>query len=84
MIVRALLWLIVGFIVYTVVQSIMRSLQKPKSAPPEKTARGEDMVQDPQCKTYVPRSDALSCQVQGRTHYFCSEACRDQYRVKKN
>ena len=83
MIVRLLIWLIVGFLVYTVVQSLKQMLQKPPAPPPEKTARGEDMVRDPACGTYVPRSDATSCQIAGRTEYFCSEACRDKYRAEK-
>ena len=83
MLVRMLIWLIVGFLVYTVFQSFKKALQKPGS-PPEKSAQGEDMVQDPACGTYVPRSDAISCQIQGRKQFFCSTACRDQYKEKNS
>lgn len=48
---------------------------------PEKTAGGEEMVQDPQCGTYVPRSLALEQVIKGRTYHFCSEDCRDAYRA---
>lgn len=84
MIVRLLIWLIVGFLIYTVVQSLKKALQKPAAPPPEKSAKGEDMVQDPVCETYIPRTDAIQSQVRGRTRFFCSEACRDQYKSKNS
>ena len=36
---------------------------------------GEPMVLDPQCQTYVPRTDAL--ERQGK--FFCSEECAQKY-----
>jgi YHS domain-containing protein len=79
MLVRLIIWLIVGFLIYTVFQAIKQRLLKPPSPPPEKTARGEEMARDPECGTYVPRSDALKAQAKGATYYFCSAACRDKY-----
>lgn len=79
MLVRLLLWLIVGFLAYTVFQMIKQAFLRPPGPPPEKSARGEEMVQDPECKTYVPRSDAVKAQHKGKNHYFCSHACRDKY-----
>jgi YHS domain-containing protein len=46
---------------------------------PEKTASGEEMVQDPHCGTYVPISLAVEKRIDGRKVYFCSEECRDAY-----
>lgn len=80
MLVRALIWLIVGFLVYTVFQIVKQALLKPPQPPAEKTARGEDMIQDPECKTYVPKNDAIKALVNGETKYFCSPECRDQYK----
>jgi YHS domain-containing protein len=77
MLVRLLLIAIFGFLVYTLFSAIKRSLQKPPAPPAEKSARGEEMVQDPHCGTYVPRSDSLSSQIKGKRYYFCSERCRD-------
>jgi YHS domain-containing protein len=53
--------------------------KRPTAPRKDKTARGEDMVKDPQCGTYLPRSDALTRQVKGETCYFCSEECRSKY-----
>jgi YHS domain-containing protein len=38
------------------------------------------LVKDPVCGTHVSPSSALTLAVGGRTHYFCSEHCRDQFR----
>ncbi len=45
------------------------------SPPPE----GEDMVLDPQCKTYVSKLEAFRVREGDRIHYFCSPECRDRY-----
>lgn len=79
MLVRLLIWLIVGFLVYTVFQMIRQAVSKPPGIPPEKTTRGEEMVRDPECGTYVPRNDALRTEANGKTHYFCSKECRDKH-----
>ena len=79
MLVRLLIWLIVGFLVYTVFQIIRQAVSKPPLTPPEKTSRGEEMVRDPECGTYVPRNDAVKSEVKGKSYYFCSKECRDKY-----
>jgi len=83
MFVRPLIWLLVGFLVYTVYQVLRRALNAPKSPPPEKTSRGEEMVKDPQCGTYLPKSDAYPAQIDGRTVYFCSPKCQAAFQNKK-
>ena len=40
---------------------------------------GDEMVQDPQCKVYVPLDRALERKVGGQTLYFCSEDCAKKY-----
>jgi len=79
MLVRLLIWLIVGFLVYTVFQMIRQALSKPSGTPPEKTGRGEEMVRDPACGIYVPRNDAVKTEIKGKARYFCSPECRDKY-----
>ena len=37
------------------------------------------MVQDPVCKTFVPRSNAVSERIGGQTYYFCSPACAKKF-----
>lgn len=83
MIVRLLLWVLFGFVAYTGFQAIKRALNAPRPKPPEKTRHGEEMVRDPQCGTYLPKSEARPAQVDGQTHYFCSEKCLTDYRDRK-
>jgi len=45
--------------------------------------RGEDLVQDPFCKTYVPKSQAYLNEIEGRQQYFCSRECCEKYLSEK-
>jgi YHS domain-containing protein len=82
MLVKPLIYLLVGFLVYTAYQMIKQALTKDSTPPPEKTSRGEEMLLDPECGTYIPRNDAIKAQVKGATHYFCSDECRDKYQKR--
>lgn len=44
---------------------------------------GEDLVQDPFCKTYVPKSQAYCKEINGREQYFCSAECCEKYSSEK-
>lgn len=53
---------------------------RPRSGPPE---RGVQMVRDPVCGTFLPPDAALSLAERGgAVRYFCSEKCRDAYRLR--
>ena len=39
----------------------------------------DDMVQDPVCKTYIPRRDAIKKSIKGRQYFFCSEECASKF-----
>jgi YHS domain-containing protein len=41
---------------------------------------GEPMVQDPQCQSYLPKSEAVRAEINGQEHYFCGRSCADRYR----
>ncbi len=45
----------------------------------KKRLEGDEMVQDPQCKVYIPLARALERKVGGQTLYFCSEDCARKY-----
>lgn len=79
---RLLLLAVLAYIVYAVLRSWLGLLSpRRRSVPPPKAkdGRGEEMVRDPHCGTYLPRSDALEKSVGGQTRYFCSAKCRDAY-----
>lgn len=65
-----------GLLVYCFVKLIRRVFPAgpPRGVPPDRMV--DEMVQDPVCKVYIPRREALSAMHEGRTYYFCSERCR--------
>ncbi|HTZ41397.1 MAG TPA: YHS domain-containing protein [Syntrophales bacterium] len=48
----------------------------------ERKIKGEDLVEDPHCHTYVPVSEAFRVKADGKTLYFCSEECYRKFREK--
>jgi YHS domain-containing protein len=46
-------------------------------------AAGEDLVEDPLCHTYVPVTHARRVEIDGKTVYFCSEKCLEQYKSEQ-
>jgi hypothetical protein len=74
-----LLRLIIFFLICYALLTLVRSLiGRGKGAPSSRlksTSDGEDMVLDPQCQSYVPKSDAVA--QSGR--YFCSQECARRY-----
>jgi YHS domain-containing protein len=39
----------------------------------------EELVQDPHCKTYIPKRSALRKRVSGRNYYFCKQECLEKF-----
>jgi len=78
--IRLLLLALLFYVGYRFVSSLLRALPGRPAAPRSKSPdRGEEMVRDPQCGTYLPRGDALEKTVRGERHYFCSRECRDAF-----
>lgn len=72
-----LLRLVFVFIIIYIVYSALKSLLRGRVKPADPAQLGEQMVLDPQCQTYVPKSEAVVRQ--GR--FFCSEECARRYLV---
>ncbi len=82
--IRLLILVLLGFLAYTLFTAVTRKLGGgPSSSSDAKGPKGEQMVQDPQCGTFLPRSEALTKVVRGEKHHFCSEKCRDAFVRKK-
>lgn len=78
--IRLLLLAALFYLGYSLLRSFLRVLPGHRGSPPAaKGPRGEEMVQDPHCGTYLPRGEALTKTVRGEMHYFCSKACRDAF-----
>lgn len=82
--------LIVSILIIYILYKIIKSIGKIKSGKGEnlqferKSARGEDLVEDPVCHTYLPVSQAYKREIDGKVFYFCSEKCADKYILEKN
>lgn len=48
------------------------------------TSASEDLVQDPFCRTYVPKSQAYVREIDGRQHFFCSRECCEKFIAGKD
>jgi uncharacterized protein len=78
---RAALFFILLMVVYQAVKVVVRSALSAYRGGEPRTPRipGEEMVQDPQCRTYVVKGRALARRIGGKTTYFCSAGCADAY-----
>lgn len=87
MLIRLLVLALLVFLGYALWTAVRRSLLQgtdDQAARPPSHRRGEEMVQDPQCGTYVPRHEAVEERRGGQALYFCSTACRDAYLKKSD
>ena len=39
----------------------------------------DEMVQDPLCKTYIPKREAIKRVIDGKEIFFCSKECADRF-----
>ncbi len=82
---RAIVYVILALVLYQAIKTVIRSAvsayEKGEGAPRRSGSRlpGADMVQDPQCRTYVLKERAVSRRVNGSTAFFCCDACADEY-----
>ena len=82
LIVLSILLVIVYFLVRSAVRGFLGKRKNPAHI--DSTSRGptSEMVQDPICGMFVSREGAYFIRNADRTHFFCSESCRDTYQKK--
>jgi YHS domain-containing protein len=82
---RIILFLVLAVFVVRALRRILDGIVEGASAPRARADapdRGVSMVRDPVCGTFVLPASAVTL-VEGRARlYFCSDACRDQYRAR--
>ena len=78
---RAIIFFILLMLVYHAVKVVFRSAMSAYHGNEPRTPRipGEEMVQDPECRTYVLKGRAFARRIGGKTTYFCSAGCADAY-----
>ena len=92
---RAILYLIVSIVVISVIRSVVGMIAKvfasmispgapptagPGGATPTPGSAPEVLQKDPVCGTFVAPSTAWQKASGGKTYYFCSTHCRDQFK----
>ena len=83
MLARFLIWTLLLLVVWRALRSlfagVIQGASSPPPAPPGPPEKGEVMVRDPVCGTFVLPSRAVSARDRGGTHHFCSDRCRQAY-----
>jgi YHS domain-containing protein len=89
--VGVVLWIVRILILLLILRFVLRLvfslLQSAKSAPPVSSGgtlerAGGELVRDPQCGTYIPKSRAVVAGSGADVKYFCSIECRNKFAVK--
>lgn len=77
---RSLLVFIAIIAFYYALKTVLQSALKAYHDESDRIGiKGEEMVLDPECRTYVIKDRAVTRRVRGRVHSFCSEACAQRY-----
>ncbi len=82
---RGLLFFLSILVVYFAIKSVVRSAVRSYHEDEQQRTRraiGDEMVLDPECRTYVVKDRAVARRIRGTLTYFCSEACARQYEEK--
>jgi uncharacterized protein len=83
--IRVLLLVAFLSLLYYALKTVLRAAVRGYQGEDNRRTRlmGEDMVLDPECRTYVLKERAITRRIGGENHSFCSEACAKQYEEKK-
>ena len=75
---------LVGFVlIIIVVFLVVRAMIKSDVEEDEtEDASSTIMVQDPNCQTYVPKTEAVRKEIREKEYFFCSEKCAEEYEQK--
>ena len=88
MLLRLILAVILIYILYRLVKGLILFFYPRERVAPEQNHQrpkaagqiGEELVEDSWCHTYVPITDAVALKENGRTTFFCSRECMEQYK----
>ncbi len=79
--IRIIIFFLLGYFVSFLYKKLRKDNKKSISSNMKnKSNMPEEMKQDPVCKTYVPKSQAVIYSDIKETVYFCSKNCRDKYK----
>ena len=78
---RAIIIFILLVVAYQAVKVVFRSAMSAYQGGEPRPPRipGEEMVQDPACKSYISKNHSYTVFLQGKKLFFCSEECYKRY-----
>jgi len=79
---KFLYFIIVVYLLYRLIKVFFQQGKKSREMKQEDII--DDMVQDPVCKTYVPRREAFKKSFNGKDILFCSKECADRFQFGKS
>lgn len=77
---RIIIYIILAYLLYRILKSLFsksKGLEKGDSV-----GIIDEMVQDPYCKTYIPRKDAQKRIIEGHEYLFCSDECASKFELE--
>jgi YHS domain-containing protein len=78
---RLILIVVLIFIVYQLIKGFFGPKKQIRRKDDNKVI--DEMVQDPVCKTYIPRRQAVKVILKGREYNFCSESCAEKFKAEQ-
>jgi YHS domain-containing protein len=75
---RLLLSILLLFLLYTVLHYLIKGVLVHRKILGRESGP-EELVQDPYCRTYIPRRTAVRKKIAGRMLYFCNQECLKNY-----
>ena len=74
--------LLIAILIIRAIWGFVASIVSGASGPKQVRRPGSmPLVRDPVCGTYIQQSRALAVRAGDKTHYFCSEDCRQSFRA---
>jgi YHS domain-containing protein len=83
--IRSLLIFLFIVAIYYAVRTVIRSAFRAyhhEEGNSRARLKGDELVLDPQCRTYVVKGRATTRRIGGKEYSFCSETCAREYEAK--
>ena len=82
--IRLLFLFLLAYLFFRIVKGVLSLLGSGQELKRGRDAENviDEMVQDPACKTYIPRREAIKKVVQGQEYFFCSKECARKFEAK--
>jgi YHS domain-containing protein len=82
--IRLLILLLLAYLCFRIVKGVLSLLgggqELKRGRDDEKVI--DEMVQDPACRTYIPRREAIRKVIRGQEVFFCSKECAQEFEAK--